>query len=101
MSSFFIPDGNNDEVRHHLSPSNAIMPGSDGGVITLASDIIVDICVIDDHPFVIVQEESIGRNSDDLPRVSSLLLLDDEYLCWNCRFSSSFFDEDDVGAYIP
>jgi hypothetical protein len=78
------------------------MPGSDGGVITLVSDIIVDICVIDDHPFVIVQEDNIGRNSDDLPRVSSLLLLDDEYLCWNCRFSSGLlFDEDDVGAYIP
>ena len=78
------------------------MPGSDGGVITLASDIIVDSCVIDDHPFAIVQGENNDGNSDDLiPPVSSLPFIDDEYLCWNCRFSSGLLFEDDVGAYIP
>jgi hypothetical protein len=67
-----------------------MIPGSDG-VMTFVSDIIVAICVIDDHPFVTVQEKN-----DDLPPPGVLLLLD-EYLCWNCRFSSGFFD-DDVGA---
>ena len=48
-----------------------MIPGSDG-VMTFVSDIIVDICVIDDHPFVIVQGENL-KNDDSPPGVSLLL----------------------------